>query len=584
MLIQRIRHWLKSLSHYQLAEALLIACITFAILYSLGTLTRLAIKQYQNPVLAGDSWTFAFTNTDNALQFLLTQHNEHRLVWARLAALAEVEYLKIPATSTALFQNLFLIVAGIIILLFICRNMLGRPKTQIICWLSCSLVLVNPWQAENLSWEFQVPWFFINAIVLLNTYYLSKIENEKRTRLAFIYAATIPWISIFATGQGIAASLSLCLALALISKRLSIPAITSTATALFFYFKVIGYTKPSYHPTIQFDFDYFLTLLAGGAWQGLGLAMAVILACLTNQRFTATGKQAYLTLKGGPFIAMAYPGLFSLSFMLMTTLSRSGLGIEQARSGRYVTHSLLLLISVILIASALVELACDNTEEADFSSAPANLLIPLLTILATLISMPQVFTKQAPTFFEAWKSVSDIHKQRRRSMQCNALHNSLVARGVAVSQPCEPSLYPDATLPIQYFSGQLASKPIGWHKKLANESVTLAATGESLFQYNIEALLINTKTIEIRGWAFDKQKPVRQAFLTASYANGSSIAFPIDQLRPDVKAQYSTAEERSGFAVAIPRKNLYSNISRLSLSSSSGTEIILTKPKLSANP
>jgi hypothetical protein len=269
--------------------------------------------------------------------------------------------------------------------------------------------------------------------------------------------------------------------------------------------------------------------------------------------------------------------------MLMTTLSRSAFGVAQAYSGRYATHSLLLAISAILITGALAESAYGKTEKANPFSAQTILMIPLLTLLTTIISIPRIFTPQ-PSFLGSWKLILNLHKQRRTSMQCNALQSSLVARGVAIGQPCEPSLFPRTALPIKYFSGQLAIKPIGWHKKLANESVALAVTGESLFQYYIDFILINTKTLEIRGWAFDKQKPVKQAFLTANYANGSSIAFPIDQSRPDIREQYSTAKKESGFMVTIPRKNLSSDISHLGLSSSSGSEIILIEPKLSGNP
>ena len=45
---------------------------------------------------------------------------------------------------------------------------------KIFTTLSGIALLIHPWQWQNLVWEFQTPWFFINVLVLLGIFVLSK--------------------------------------------------------------------------------------------------------------------------------------------------------------------------------------------------------------------------------------------------------------------------------------------------------------------------------------------------------------------------------------------------------------------------
>jgi hypothetical protein len=554
------------------------AAMAIAIMQNLFILTHLAIEQWRKPILFWDSWEYA--SQTNELSWLLQQHNEHRIVWAKLATLIETNILARPPTSTALFQILGLNIINILILFGICKNTFRKNSTQILTWLCCSLVLLNPWQAENLIWEFQTPWFFTNTLILLLTFTVNlyiKSGQKKHGTPLLIAAAILPWVSLFNTGQGLALIASLCLACAFISARLAIVSALSSFLSIIYYFKILTYAKPQHHPRIVFDPDYFSTIILGGPWQG----MALLLTALIIIQFTLSGKKSTFNSPSKSskpiFLTLAIPGIFAIFFAVMTTLSRSGFGVHQALSERYVTHSLMLVLSMILITTSAWE-AKANFAFNSSTASKTELLIPSLTIAATLLSIPQILTKQSPLYSAALQSITNQSEERRSSMENLSLVESLKRSGIAAEGQFTTKLSPDLSIPRKYFSGQLETKPLGWHKAISNSKINLNSASGDTFLYSKDKILIGPQNLSLQGWAFVKSQPRKRILIIAKYSNGSFLAYSSNTARPDVQAAYPMAKANTGFDLSIPLKKGSQRLQEIMIGSEDGSKSIWTNP------
>jgi len=204
------------------------------------------------PNLFGDSFAFA-ERSAGPNGWLTSQHNEHRIVWAKATSLVETQLLKLPPGQSALFQNLVLILGCAGLWSWLCRRLLHRTDLCLITALAGGLLLLNPWQYENLSWEFQTPWFLINALVLLGALLLSvPTAGQWPQGLA---AMGLPWVALTSTGQGLALALAFSASAWLHSRRLGVLVTASTALAGLTFFMLLPYSKPAGHPELSFQLD-----------------------------------------------------------------------------------------------------------------------------------------------------------------------------------------------------------------------------------------------------------------------------------------------------------------------------------------
>jgi hypothetical protein len=184
-----------------------LSLLALSILTTLAQLTRVAWDQWRQPILAFDSWALTTSPTGPVLPWLLSQHNEHRIFFSRLASLFDVHILKIPPASTFLFQTFLatLLCCGLLALL--CRWLSASPTLVLLTWLPGVALLVNPWQWENFRWEFHLPWFHVNTLVLLSTLAFATCTSKPCSainRLASAFLLVAPWLAIFSSGQGMA--------------------------------------------------------------------------------------------------------------------------------------------------------------------------------------------------------------------------------------------------------------------------------------------------------------------------------------------------------------------------------------------
>lgn len=426
------------------------------ILFSLLQIARQARLQFRFPVLYWDSWTFVLRSDNNFWEWIFSQHNEHRIAWSRLATILETDLFGLPPTSTSIVQVLILSLINLLLLFLVCRSFLGLTLKALIVWLACALVLLNPWQLSNFYWEFQTPWIFTNTLVLTSVlaYYhvLSGIAGRCRS-LSIVLLIFLPWIAIYNSGQGFALTAAILIIGWFISVRFFGCILLSSVGACALYFVGLAYNKPSHHPSISFDLEFFFQMLSGGEWRAMGalIVLFAILILLSN----SVSKITYLNAKHGMYLAL--PGLFALVFSAMTTLSRSGLGPQQANAQHYVSHTLMLLLSLILILSYILEAGLAISIDRGDKSLGCYVIILMLIMLAMVRG----------NYISRWSNGPSSYWHNYSIMKCTmdkVDEDNAPRHGVKDCGKFE--LWPDESVKLDYFRGKLNLKPLGWHSSL----------------------------------------------------------------------------------------------------------------------
>lgn len=512
---------------------LLIALLASGIVYCLHELITLAIAHWQMPSLNGDSFTFIIRGHGKTIsEWIINQHNEHRIIPAKIASIIETEFFKIPPGQSGIFQNIALILASIGQWCWLCHRELKRADLRIVTALGGSLILLNPWQYENLRWEFQTPWFLINALVLTCALILSRPQKAVlNSRLSLFLAPIIPWIALGSTGQGLALALAFIGCAFITNPRFGAVVSISTGIAAATFYAILPYSKPNQHPDLSFQLDYFIRALLGGEWQGLALICIVFTAVLLGRRQIPPRHHL-------PTILM--PGLFSIIFAGMITLSRSGFGVDQANESRYITHSLMLGLSLMMALSV-----ADDQNERHASPLLGGFLI----LISVLGSFPQSLNSGTMTFSEAWHKAHQGAESKRKGLACHARKSSFAKHGIELIENCE-RIFPREGVADRYLEGGWPVKPLGWHKELLLKSYSFKP---GTIRHHIDNTKLTSTDLDINGWAFLKQANKQRLYIFADYSYSKQIAFPVSQSREDVKKIHQITNRKVGFDVSIPR-------------------------------
>ncbi len=492
----------------------IIISLLIIILWSFLKLSILSYGHFLEPTLYADSYRLAEQNQNNdlsLLRWIFSQHNEHRIVISRLISLIEVNIFKLSIGQSGLLQNLLLVLLSSGIWAYLNQKFFKDRNLKIITTLSGITLLLHPWQWENFFWEFQVPWFFINVLVLFGTLLLIQPykNSSKNKHFIDLMLVIIPWLAIFSTGQGLAAAWALSFSSLIKNKYLGLKISLSSAFATLSYFSFLDYVKPERHP-FNFDFLFPFVMLFGGVWHGLFIL--VIITCLIF----------YITRPKIPSKVLApiiFPTLFSLIFSLMTTLSRSHLGLAAALSYRYTTHTLMIGLSSILLLGFIAE----NNKKYSYSP-----LIGLTTLFITLGSFPLItFNQNSPnfkkyTFLQMWNRLHNQKKGVKDKFLCIADKASFKKKNIDLS--CDkknfnlPYEYPENLGP-DYFSNKLKIKPKGWHELHTLKSLN-KKDNKIIINYNFEHIsLLASKNLKIKGYAkaHSNLREKERFFILANY-------------------------------------------------------------------
>ncbi|HEY9671044.1 MAG TPA: hypothetical protein V6D11_06345 [Waterburya sp.] len=323
------------------------------------------VASFSVNVPIGDEWALvtilekAYTGQATFNDFF-AQHNEHRLLFPKIIfiTLAFISKWNIEYEQ---YFSIFLASVTFGLIYKLSSEQVGN-QGQDIYWhlaniLTCMLIF-SLVQHENWLWGFQLSWFLINvcvivAIFLINSTSLVNWSVQKRISLSALSC----FIASFSLAHGVLAWL------AVIPSVASIPGsshqkirniliwlglfIASVAIYL------IGYHKPSYHPSTFFFLKhpliaatYFFNFLGSSLARSSNLAIitGIIIFSLFLALILYLIRNYQLIPQASPWLSL---GLFALLFSLLTTVGRAGFGIEQANASRYTSTSVLLVISII---------------------------------------------------------------------------------------------------------------------------------------------------------------------------------------------------------------------------------------------
>lgn len=443
-------------------RGVIIAVLAAVSAYSLWSMGRLAFIQFVRPILYYDSWVFTqrplLSDWKNFLVWLVSQFDYHRLVISRIVSVLETELLRVPPASTALIQSLILLIFSSV-LIFMAVSFIRCRKTRLITWLLCNAILFNPWQSQNLWWEYQSPWFFVNALVLLVMFILvrwAQVGLLTRRHTYLLGFSIIPWLAIYASGQGICFALALCVVSFFFSRRLAIAVFSSTALAVFVYYFIL----PDFHPIIRpFNFMLLVYMLSGGVCRGMAYLCLGVGILLAMQFVVKKKVSSWL-----PVLALSLPALYAFFCALIISLTRS---VFSASETRYVTLVGMIPLSAVLISAWLHEKIHANSGENAVGVFQS--LIPVAIVVFTLVfPLPQALTNSRMNYISAWQKIV-IYRQEmgERFVRCLVAQATAVGPGnphLPASCVNEKYFFREAAIP--YLTGKRPLKPLGWHKQL----------------------------------------------------------------------------------------------------------------------
>lgn len=332
--------------------------IAFLVLVFLPPLLlALLMARYSVNVPFWDSWELVpiFEKIQNgSVGFVdfFAQHNEHRLLFPRLimVALAELSHWNV---FYEIVTNFILASISFIFLCLILRRTFSNKKHLTIALIMVSAVLFSPIQFENWIWGWQIQWFLNVLSVVIAIWALSS------TKLAPIWRLTIAVLAAIVATYSLASGLFVwlvCLPLFLMPQIRKFLPLWIGFAVVTIGSHYIGYHDPEYHPSkllflgdplglLEYFLVYMARPLVMDYLESLPIAFAYFMVTFGVIAFFIKRRNANEVNKILPWAAI---GLYSIFAGLSTSLSRLGLGVEQAYSNRYTTLSSLLLITIIV--------------------------------------------------------------------------------------------------------------------------------------------------------------------------------------------------------------------------------------------
>jgi hypothetical protein len=383
---------------------LLLALAVHLLLPQLHTLAEMLVNAVRWPQMVADSAVFLqqpqLSQGLVAWQALFLPVNEHRLVFSRLiAALPTLQHQPLGAWSVA--GSLLLLALSLMVLdRCLARISVGeRPWERWLLLLTGAVLMLNPWQAENLLWDINVHWFLQNLLLLICVWLLLAVPS----RIPLWFDLLLPPLALLNGGQGYALLLAVgTVRLALFRRRWLLPLIVVLVLVL------MTQLPPGQGQGTAISFSlHFMVRLLQGWWPVAGfwtLAWLPLLGWLLWRQRLSRGWSSWKQLA-----VASIPMLYSLLFALSATLSRSSLGLAMAQRESYITPLLMLGIGLLLVGWW-VSL---NRSQLGWTRAQvASLLLPLLVVNPWLqggFHRPNYFPQQRRLLAEQDRRISWFH-------------------------------------------------------------------------------------------------------------------------------------------------------------------------------
>jgi hypothetical protein len=485
-----------------------------------------------------DEWSqidfAANRSAQSTLDWLWSQHNQHRLVIPRLFLLADLRWFH--ATQGFLLASIFGIQLLHLLLLSWSMRILGRWQQGL--WLTgtglAAFCLFSPAQWENFTWGFQtcfvLPGMFATlSWIGLLLYWIHSEEELSRggpwKYLLLSVAAALGASYSLSNGNLlwpllVGAALLLRLRLAAVLSFVIAGAV-STAVYLNNYYRPASF--PQSAETLLQMLKY-LTAYFGSSWVSLNVHAAEFIgaAGVAVLLFLLLRLPSYVRDRRPFSIQLVLTLLFCLATGMVTALARMVFGIPQAFSSRYQTVALLFwcCMGLLLLGRAF---SLSQTRKADFLWVQA-LLLAIMLFAAGRVGLP-------------------LSRARLQGFQLNVAAVALVANVPDKEQLQWADSQPDYVLSfvpymrrqrLSVFSGPLASLvdiPL-------DAAFSLASTDDCAGRLESASPVAGARqpSLRITGWAWDnkhRQAPSEIVATTNGVIRGLGV---VGDWRPAVRA------------------------------------------------
>ncbi len=316
------------------------------------------------------------------IKWLFIPHNGHPIIFLRLIDSLLYNFIEPFAGYNILFSGIIILIGVAIIYLYL-NLLIDQQNIKNITFLSSSILWISPWQWENLIWEFQVPWFLISLLVISLSlvqilHYKNIYKNRYFNILSNGYIFLSPILASISSGQGICYVFLILIAglnnykikksalLGVVSSLLIVAAIrifndvkevtllsfTPIKTSLHFmmlFFSIIKAPISAFNP--ESTISWIIPIVSSILFIITAIYYCIRIKIIRNFNLS-------LLISNGSIL----PAIFALSFGIITSISRSSFGIEQAVVSRYLTCTLLFPIGLLWILSTLINVDYNEKE------------------------------------------------------------------------------------------------------------------------------------------------------------------------------------------------------------------------------
>lgn len=296
------------------------------------------------------------------LRALFAQHNEHRMFFPKLIAIAVAFMTSYNSKALMLMSMVIVTVMYCLCVRYIFRSNEGQSAKKYAFSVAVGLMLFHSVQYENILWGFQTAWFLISMCVVICFIQVGRLLSDCRTKnlvILIVFAVVASFSSLH--GLFVWLVIDALLVLALIQRyslKKSVYLAVGVAQILCFILYFATYKKPAHHPAylqngIFVAFEYYLSTLGRFFFKSHSLSLLaggfVFLASCAFLLLAAV-KKDFVRENALPLGLICFGNLFALSL----SVGRSGFGVDQAFSSRYTTNTLLIMVGLTLCAMPLI--------------------------------------------------------------------------------------------------------------------------------------------------------------------------------------------------------------------------------------
>jgi hypothetical protein len=517
----------------------LVFAVAFVVLALIG-----AVRAY-SPVPLWDMWNgylgFYVKASSGEWSAWWAQHNEHRVVLARLFFWMDLAFFRGTGWFLILVNYLLLVLVCVVFLLGWREQSGGKVGLVglfLIAWLFSWL------QSENLTWGFQSQFILAQLLPLAAFYLLHKSQVTERHSVPYFAAAVLSGVlAIGSMANGVLTLPLMTLFCVLVRcgwRRCCVLAVLSIISLWIYFY---GYIAPGGHGSlgralredpsglIQYVLAYvggpFYFLARGGAIGLMLVKVAGGLLILSSAVFF------WQSLKNPKRSTLQLAMLFFILYIGGTALGTAGgrliFGVEQALSSRYMTPSLMAWAALAVLSAPFI------LARARWGLGPM-----LLTLLVAMVPHQlKALESKRGVLFERNVAALAIELGVKDQAQISNVYPHADGALSTAKIPVESNLSIFGLPPLVDLRER-----IGQRYERGNYPVR-----ECLGQLNeIQLVPEDQRFFRIRGWVFDPLTQKQPEAISVLDVDGRLVGFAISgQPRPDIALAIGEGAQESGF-------------------------------------